>query len=169
MIGPSFDKSPLVMKQLNVSHLSELQEFISLFEDFFLLCEGEKGSAKGILKASPPSKDPLQDKFILGIYKTEKLIGVIDLIQNYPHENVWAIGYLLIHPTCRSQGKGQSIIKTLTAIIDAQHGEKLGYIVQSQNPRALNLWKKCEFYHIDTIQETLGSFQNTTFILEKKL
>ena len=159
----------LNVRLLSESDVLELQAFLDLFDGFFMLCEGEKGSAEGILKSCPPSKDPLQDKFVLGIYENEQLMGLIDLIQNYPAENTWTIGYLLIHPKYRSQGKGRSVVENVASALRQVQGTKMRCGVQEQNPQALNFWTKCGFKVVKTIQENLGSLKNNTDVLERKL
>ena len=162
-------RNGLNIKNLGDSDRGELQTFVSLFQDFFLLCEGQEGSAEGILRYCPPTKDPLKDKFVLGFYEDERLMGVIDLIQNYPENGVWTIGYLLIHPEFRSLKWGQNIIENLAITVRKFEGKKLRCSVQKQNPRALNFWKKCGFDIVDTITELLGFSENETDVLERKL
>lgn len=161
-------KNGLNPRFLNESDRIELQSFIDLFDDFFVLCEGEKGSVTEILSACPSTKDPLQDKFVLGLYD-EQLTGVIDLIQNYPDKGTWTIGYLLIHPNYRAQGKGYSIVENLASALRDLQGKKLRCGVQEQNPRALHFWKKCGFNVVKIIKENLGSFKRNTYVLERKL
>jgi ribosomal protein S18 acetylase RimI-like enzyme len=162
-------KSGLNVRLLNGSDKIELQEFIELFDDFFILCEGEKGSAEKVLIDCPPSKNPLQDKLVLGVHENEQLICVIDLIQNYPDEDTWTIGYLLIHPNYRSQGKGYYVVENLASALSQVQGKKMRCGVQEQNPRALNFWTKCEFNVGKTIQENLGPLKNNTYVLERRL
>ena len=47
-----------------------------------MLCEGVKPSAESILTVCPPSKNITKDKFCLGVYKAESLVGFIDLIKD---------------------------------------------------------------------------------------
>lgn len=164
-----FVKNGLSIRFLSDSDLIVLQAFIDLFDDFFVLCEGVKGSAEEILKVCPPSKDLLQDKLVLGIYDNKYLIGLIDLIQNYPDEGTWTIGYLLIHPNYRSQRKGSSIVEDLASALHQVQGKKMRCGVQEQNPRALNFWKKNGFNVLKSIQENLGSLKNNTYVLERRL
>lgn len=159
----------LNVRLLTESDVLELQVFLDLFDDFFMLCEGEKGSAEGILKSCPPSKDPLQDKLVLGIYENEQLTGLIDLIQNYPAESIWTIGYLLINPKYRSQGKGSSVVESVASALRQVQGKKMRCGVQEQNLPALNFWTKCGFKVVKTIQEDLDSLKNNTYVLEKEL
>ena len=96
---------------LTSDNANEIESFIELFNDFFQLCEAENGSVSGILNACPPSKDIHKDKFVLGLYDGHTLIGLVDILRDYPQNGVWTIGYLLIHPKYRCQGLGSKFIK----------------------------------------------------------
>lgn len=155
--------------RLSEAQIKALEEFIHYFDDFFLLCEGEIGSAEGLLKICPPSRNVSRDKFVLGIYDDEKLKGVVDLIRNYPSDGIWTIGYLLIHPTHRGNHMGYNLIKDLGKSLVHQGAAKLRCGVQEQNISALKFWIKCEFKIVGKIFETLGKSSHLTYILEKDL
>lgn len=159
----------LDIKPFSTSNITELQQFLSYFNDFFLLCEGKEGSAEGILKACPPSKNIEEDKFVFGIYEEDELIGMIDLIQNYPKKKTWTIGYFLIHPNYQSKKKGRFIIYILSSVLHKLQGKKMRCVVQSQNPRALHFWKKCEFDQVKSSSIVNDSTRNQNYILEKEI
>ena len=151
------------------NNLLELQEFLNRFQDFFQLCEGTKPSALELLTVCPASKNPAKDKFVMGFYDHGNLIGILDIIRDYPENFTWTIGYLMVHPILQSQGTGSSIINDLQQSL--AHGDirKLRCAVQSQNPRALGFWQKNGFTVIGEIQETISDTSNPTFILEKTI
>lgn len=155
--------------RLSEIQINDLQEFVHNFNEFFLLCEGEIGSAEGLLKACPPSKNIRKDKFILGVYDGKKLKGVIDLIRDYPADGIWTIGYFLIHPASRGNHMGYNFIKDVEKSLIHQSAVKLRCGVQEQNINALRFWLKCDFEIVDKILETLGKSKHLTYILEKSL
>jgi ribosomal protein S18 acetylase RimI-like enzyme len=159
----------LEIKKLRACDAEDLQAFLVLFDDFFLLCDGEKGSAKEILKACPPSKDYVQDKLVLGVSEHQVLIGLIDLIQDYPEKGTWTIGYLLIHPRRRSSGLGRRLIEMLAAVLFERGATKMRSLVQEQNPRALKFWQHCGFDIARKTQTTSGTFKSNVFVLEVEL
>jgi ribosomal protein S18 acetylase RimI-like enzyme len=152
------------LRLLTTDCANEIESFIALFNDFFQLCEGENGSGSGILSACPPSKDIHRDKFVFGLYDEHILIGLLDIIRDYPEAGVWTIGYLLIHPKYRSQGLGSKFIKDLEISLKPS---KLRCIVQEQNVRALGFWKSNGFLITSQIKDTLGKLENVTYVLEK--
>jgi|GEM_PF-3309166 len=152
------------LRLLTTDYTNEIESFIELFNDFFQLCEGVNGTGTGILSACPPSKDIHRDKFILGLYDEHMLIGLLDIIRDYPEAGIWTIGYLLIHPAYRSQGLGSKLIKDLETSL---YPSKLRCIVQEQNVRALKFWKSNGFLITSQIKDTLGKLENVTYVLEK--
>lgn len=152
------------LRLLTSDSANEIGSFIGLFNDFFQLCEGENGSWKGILNACPSSKNIHRDKFILGIYDKHKLIGLLDIIRDYPEAGTWTIGYLLIDPKYRNQGLGSKFIKDLETSLNPC---KLRCVVQKQNDRALDFWKSNGFLITSQTKDTLGKLENVTYILEK--
>lgn len=152
------------LRLLTPDNADEIEPFVTLFNDFFQLCEGENGSWRGILNACPPSKDINKDKFVLGLYDGHTLIGLLDIIRDYPQTAVWTIGYLLIHPKYRSQGIGSKFIKDLETSLDCV---KLRCIVQKQNTKALDFWKSNGFVVTAHIKDIRGKQEVTTYVLEK--
>jgi|688.fasta_scaffold203660_2 ribosomal protein S18 acetylase RimI-like enzyme len=142
----------------------EIESFIELFNDFFQLCEGEKGSCSEILTACPPSKNINKDKFVLGLYDDFTLIGLVDIIRDYPVKKTWTIGYFLIHPKYRGQGTGSKFIKDLEKALSPA---KLRCIVQKQNVRALNFWKSNGFLIKSQKKDMVGKLNSVIYVLEK--
>ena len=149
---------------LTVDDTDAMTSFIKLFNDFFQLCEGEDGSAITILHACPSLKDIYKDKFVLGLYNNTLLIGVIDILCDYPENGILTIGYLLIHPDYRNRGIGSKFITDLKKIISP---DKLRCIVQKQNKRALEFWKSNGFSITGQKEDQLGNLVNINLILEK--
>lgn len=151
-------------RQLSSDDADEIQSFIRLFDDFFLLCEGEKGSVAGILNACPHSKNIDSDKFVSGLYEGPALIGLVDIIRDYPNNGVWTIGHFLIHPEHQSHGLGRKFISNLAKALSPC---KLRCIVQKQNIRALNFWKSSGFEISSITTHSSGKLENVIYVLEK--
>ena len=154
---------------LSNADVNQLQEFLNAFDDFFLACEGEKGSATSILSACTSNKDIRKDKHVLGICEKEKLIGMIDLLQNYPTNGTWTIGYLLIHTDYRGKHIGSLLIEDLCKILKEKGILCLRCIVQDQNQKALAFWLNNGFIITNSIKQSLGSLISLSKVLEKKL
>ena len=149
---------------LSFDQIDELQTFLNLFNDFFQLCEGTPCSAPNILTVCPPSKNWIDDKYVLGIYDKNGLISLIDLIRDYPEIDVWTIGYLLIHPDQRNKGIGTRLIHDL---YDAITPSKFRCIVQKQNEKGLSFWLANGYQIVSQTEDVLGNELKIQYILEK--
>ena len=98
------------------------------------------------------------------MYDGRTLIGLVDILRDYPEKEIWTIGYLLIHPKYRSHGLGSKFIKNLEKTISPC---KLRCVVQKQNVRALDFWKSSGFLITSQKKDTLGKLVNVTYVLEK--
>lgn len=156
----------MIIKKIDHADREELQTFLDQFKDFFMLCEGVSPSAIDLLQACPSGKDIAQDKLCLGMYKANVFIAFIDMIKNYPVQNVLTVGYFLVHPFYRAHGIGTRIVYFLTQWAMNHGFTKLRLRVQSQNPKALAFWQKNDFNIVKTITEDLGEQTHKTYILE---
>lgn len=86
-------KNSLDIELLTTDYANEIDSFVKLFNDFFQLFEGKYGSSALILNDCPPSKVNHKDKFVLGLYDADTMIGLVDLIRDYPEKGCWTIGY----------------------------------------------------------------------------
>ncbi|MES2214923.1 MAG: GNAT family N-acetyltransferase [Pseudomonadota bacterium] len=152
------------IRLLTSDDANAIESFIELLNDFFQLCEGNNGSWIEILNACPSSKNVDRDKFVLGLYDEHTLVGLLDIISDYPTKGVWTIGYLLIHPKCQGLGIGSRIIKDLEK---ALRPSKLRCVTQKQNVRALRFWKSNGFVVTSQVNDTAGTLKNVTYVLER--
>lgn len=159
---------PWPFRLLNKQDRCLIQHLLDQMQDFFLLCEGQKGTAEDLLTACPEGKDPIVDKYVIGLFEGDMLIGLADIIKDYPAPNTWTIGYLLIHPGHRKQNKGSIFVEALKTF-QCHDAKILRCIVQKQNPKSLSFWKKNGFIVDQTSEQVLGAQTNHIFILEKIL
>jgi ribosomal protein S18 acetylase RimI-like enzyme len=154
---------------LTIEDEKELQGFLIHLDDFFYLCEGIKGSAQDILTQGPKKLDVRSDKCVLGLYEASQLFGLVELVRNYPKDNVWTIGYFLIHPAWRGSGVGSSLIETFVDFAALQGVKKVRCITQEQNPKALTFWKRHGFEVESVMRQHLGNLTNQVYCLERVL
>lgn len=63
---------------------------------------------------SLPANKNYKDKFILGIFnKLNELVGVIDIVRDFPEDNEWIIGLMLIEPKERNKNLGKIVHNAL--------------------------------------------------------
>ncbi len=107
-------KNDYKIKSLTIDNLKSIEILNLKCSDYYILHDGvlpSKKIALEIFSDLPPGKN-YEDKFVLGIYKnTNELIGIIDIIKNFPVDGEWMLGLLLIEPEERDNGLGKLIHK----------------------------------------------------------
>ena len=110
-------------------------------------------SIAGDMKALPPNKE-YSDKYYLGYYEGEKLIAVMDLILNYPDEDIAFIGFFMTDTSVQNTGIGSGIIETLCSRLKSLgfSSVRLGWV--KGNPQAEHFWKKNLFIETGATYDT---------------
>ncbi len=156
---------------LSLNDIESVEELCKECEDYFLLHNGTTHTRKDleeIFTLLPPDKQ-LQDKFVLGIFYKDCLIGIIDLIRDFPTVGQWIIGLLLLKKKERGKGIGKLIHRTLSEIVLNSSGEFLRIGVVEENINGLNFWKNLGY---EKIKESEMKFENklhTVYTMTLKL
>ena len=156
-------------KFIGPEELASIELLIDTMDDFFFLCEGERGTALGIFNASPPNINKKDCKILIGIYDHDRAIALIDLIKDYPNLSTVTIGYLLVHPHYRGKKIASQIVSVLYQVAWNCGVKNLRCIVQEQNPLAKEFWQRNFFNPTEKIQQSLGEKESTSYILERKV
>lgn len=142
-INEYFDLNDYYLKNLKTGGINDIQELCEQCSDYFLMDQNSRPSSdagRRILESLPPQKG-YSDKFVFGLYDGENiLIGLIDIVKNYPSEGEWMLGFLLIHPQERNKGWGKLLHKGLINWIRSQKGDKLRIGVLKENQKAFKFW-----------------------------
>lgn len=149
------------MTSLNQANIEEIQSLCDSCNDYFLISQGhrtEGNEALEILTSLPPQND-MNDKTVIGLYNSKKkLIGLVDLIKNYPSEGNWIIGLLLIDPEERRKKLGQEIDKLIKAHLSSQKGKAIQLGVLRENKTGRAFWGKLGYLKVgETKSEIKGS------------
>jgi len=109
-------KSDYKIKSLTFDKLKSIKILNLKCSDYYILHDGvlpSKKEALEIFSDLPPGKN-YEDKFVLGIYKNRnELVGIIDIVKNFPVDGEWMLGLLLIEPEERNNGLGKLIHEAL--------------------------------------------------------
>ncbi len=134
--------------RLDESRSGELVAFYEECRAYFELATGEPpgpDEAGQLLRALPRGKTH-DDKFVIGFYDAPgHMVGVLDLIRNYPGDGDWYVGLLLFGPSSRGRRLGERVVRRLEEWVRAEGGKALHLIVQQQNPGALRFWERMGF------------------------
>jgi ribosomal protein S18 acetylase RimI-like enzyme len=102
------------------------------------------------LAECPPGKT-LMDKSVIGIFDEEQvLFGVLDAVRNYPAQDDWWLGLLLLDPAQRNKGLGNRIYQAFEHWVGQQGGRRIYLGVIEENQKAFRFWKRMDFEIVET-------------------
>ena len=147
-------------KQYKVRRLAEQD-----VSDIYLLCSRNKlyyrycppfvseESIRGDMKALPPKVEP-ENKYYIGFYDKDALIGVMDLILGYPDEDTAFIGFFMMDILAQGKGKGSGIIDEVCAYLKESRIAKvrLGWV--DGNAQSAHFWHKNGFIETGITSKT---------------
>lgn len=159
-----------LFKEIDESFEPQTLELFQACGDFFSLTSGEVPiDAHDFFKDLPPGKS-YDEKHLIGVFDDEKLVGAIDIVEDYPREKEWIIGFVLVHPDYRRQGLGTKIFEILGEIVKENRGKYLRVGVQIQNEAGLKFWYDCGFEEKFTSDPILmGKLESRVVVLNRKL
>ena len=152
--------------------VSAAQVLFEECQDFALLTtalptvedEGQK-----LFSDLPPGMIP-EDKSVFGLFKGEKLVGVIDSINGYPSEGNWFIGLFMLHPDFRGNGAGRLWLKAYEAHARARGAKCIRLGVVEQNTRGRSFWEKNGFvFEARRPPVRYGNKDNIVLVMRKEL
>lgn len=128
-----------------------VQDLYERCSDYHELEEGiptRPGAAEHLLTRLPPGKTPA-DKHVLGLHAPDgDLVGVLDLIQDFPGAREWTLGLLMIDPATRAAGLGTRLFHALERAIAAPGGTAIYLGVLEHNVRAERFWRRLGFVEL---------------------
>lgn len=147
------------ISQLSRQNNDIVEELCNKCSDYFMLSGGalpSKDDGSALFTDLPPNKS-LEDKFLFGVYKFNKLIGIIDIIKDFPAISEWTIGLLLIEPEERGKGLGIMIHDALVNWARHLGAKKFSIGVIEDNDRAFRFWSNLGYEKIEEINVDIGS------------
>jgi ribosomal protein S18 acetylase RimI-like enzyme len=168
---PDLSGLGLTARRLQPTDRERLIELCRSCSEFFELVAGESGPSKtadNLLEKRPPGVDPRR-KYLLGVERGDRLVGVIDLIDGYPAKHDWYVGTLLLLPEERARGTGRAIWSATEIWVRSLGGRVVRLIVQEQNPRAADFWASLGFVSKGQVPQYLETRTNACWSYVKEL
>jgi ribosomal protein S18 acetylase RimI-like enzyme len=154
------------------AHRAELEALFRACGDYVRLSEGrDPGPAQvdELLFVLPPGRSAA-DKHVLGIRDGGgALVGVLDVVRDYPAPREWFLGLLMLAPGARGGGLGERILGGLEAALRAEGASALWLAVLEQNPRARRFWERLGFVPVDTKRILNGALESVAVRMVKRL
>lgn len=136
--------------KIDESDVVAIQNVFVKCRDFVILVDGNEpsdDSGEMFLSDLPPEKE-LEDKFSFGIYDSDEMIGIIDLIRDYKIVGEWYLGLLIIDPKYRAQGLGTAVHNWIKTFVDDNGGSQISLGVVANNTKAYKFWKNAGYNEI---------------------
>jgi ribosomal protein S18 acetylase RimI-like enzyme len=149
-----------------------LQALLERSSDYALLATGlpPAPSAASSLMTSCPEGKTLSDKAVIGFFtEGQDLIGVLDVVQDYPSQADWWLGLLLFDPAHRSQGLGQRVYHAFEGWA-SQQGARCIYLgVIKENQSAYRFWRKMGFEPMERQSKQFGNKEHVVITMTHNL
>lgn len=148
-----------VLDKLNLQNKEALAQMFAKASDYAQLESGisdPKKESLAVLTDLPAGKSQ-EDKEVLGVFNPQgELVGVVDLVRDFPQKSEWMLGLLELIPEARGKGLGKNIHAALVKKVLAGSGKSLRIGVLQVNLAALNFWKSLGYEKIGHTQQTFG-------------
>jgi GNAT superfamily N-acetyltransferase len=156
---------------LGAEDCADIDALLTRCSEFIRLTEGhDPGPGDGrLLLDERPEEAPDVEKLVLGLYDGPCLVGVVDLLKDFPAPGVWYLGLLLIEPARRRAGIGAALVAALGDWIASQGGRALRLVVLDQNAAGHRFWARQGFQAIGSVDQDLGHLRRTLHRMERAL
>lgn len=162
-------KIKILQEQHDLDALQNLCHHCTDYYDLHGIEEVGPDAARNLFHEKPPGKDP-GDKFILGLFMQEHLIGIIEGVKDYPREGTWFIGQMMVDSRKRSSGLGASFFDEFQGWAEDHKVQALRLAVLDGNQMAQKFWKKRGFeFQEKKTDMPVGNIQADVKVYEKKL
>jgi RimJ/RimL family protein N-acetyltransferase len=149
----------------------QLQTLCERCADYFELVEGSPpgaAAAQDLFYALPDGKG-FDDKFLIGLFlNSGELIGVIDLIRDYPSNGIWYLGLLLLEPRYRNSGIGAQVYGAFEHWASSRGAQEIRLSVVEENTPAYQFWTRLGFKVIERKEpRPFGNKQHAVIVMRR--
>jgi len=159
--------SQYMIRQLNEEDIHIVYELYLKNPQYFKLMNTPLTleSVRDDMTGLPPGKTS-DDKYYIGFYNNDVLLGVMDLIIGYPNDETAYIGLFMIDKDNQSKGLGTNIIHETLTYLNQSGFRRAELGVIKHNEQAKHFWHKNQF--IPTGRE-VEIDNNIVICMERKL
>jgi ribosomal protein S18 acetylase RimI-like enzyme len=168
-----FGVDDYAVRTLDFDDGEAVQAFCERCADYIELLTGlppGPAEAQSLFIGLPEGKD-YDDKLLMGIFdRSNHLIGVLDVIRNYPDPGVWHVGLMMLEPERRGQGLGEKLYRAFEGWAAAAGAAHIRLGVVEHNERAYRFWQRMGFETVERRPpERWGSRENVTIVMRKPI
>lgn len=98
-----------------------------------------------------------EDKFVYCVFGQDaKIAAIVDIIRNYPADEIWFVGLLFVARDLRGRGLGGKLIEALCAHIAEAGGHAARIAVAEDNQGAMRFWQRSGFHLLYAAERARG-------------
>jgi ribosomal protein S18 acetylase RimI-like enzyme len=106
---------------------------------------------------------------VYGIYSRQsEMIGVLEMMRDYPKPDEWWIGMLMFDPSSRGRGLGQRVCDSTFDSIRREGGLAVWIAVLEHNERAQKFWKRIGFEEMERQKYVASNGHESRVVLMKR-
>jgi GNAT superfamily N-acetyltransferase len=165
---------PLVARAFCANDVAAVQALADADPVYFEMATGAPAGpdeARNLMTELPPAPGwTLEDKYLFALVEGDQVVGVLDIIRNYPVAGTWFIGLLYLAPPQRGRGYGRVVLRGVYAWIRRNGGTKVRLGVVEENVRARRLYES-EGFALEGVREPDPAVKRVrrTLVLERGL
>jgi GNAT superfamily N-acetyltransferase len=142
------EDSGLRARRLTAADAQALQVLLAACDDYHVLVYGRPSIAEDVrelLEDGPPGKSA-EDKFVFGLFTPRpRLVGALDMVRDFREPGEWYLGLLMLEPSVRGKGVGETVVRATEDWVRAQGGQRVRLNVAEQNTGAMRFWQRMGF------------------------
>lgn len=160
------------IKSLSIDDCNDVKNLCQNCFDYYLMVEGvfpSKEDVDEIFMALPPNKN-YEDKYVLGIFRYDNnLVGVVDIVRDFPTAGEWMIGLMLIEPCERGNGLGTIVHKTLSEWVADLGAKSFRIGVVEDNYDGIRFWTNLGYEKIKEVNMEFKAKTHKVYVMRLML
>jgi GNAT superfamily N-acetyltransferase len=155
------------LRELTRSDLHGVQSLFERASDYFVLHEDRHPTATEARDEweALPSGTPRSHKHVIGLFRSD-LLGVAEVVRDWPRAGIWNIGLLLLDPAVRRHHAGTHVVGAIDSWAARSGADRLRVTVNPANSGALDFWQELGFTRVP-VQPTADPAHRTVIALER--
>ncbi len=166
-----FEDDDFYARELHYDDKEELQTFCECHADYLELATGSRpdpSEASRLLTALPDGKTT-DDKHLIGVFaRAGGLVGVIDVIRDYPVMWEWLISLFVLDPDYIDQGLGRRVYMALEKWAARKGSHHIQIIVFEHDEWGYRFWAHLGFEPVDKATATQGEIRENVKVLMRR-
>ena len=158
-------------KLLTPEDASQLQNLYEQCSEFAVLTNGKPFAPTAAREEFDdlPDGKTTQDIYVFGLFDSrDELIAMISSVKNYPDNNTWWLGLMMLNPLHRRKRIGSQFYQGFENWLSLQGAKQVSLCAIEPNETALKFWKSLGFEIIRKIEpRKYGNKMHAAYVLSR--